>query len=89
LLSVQRLCKRLLETQGGLDVTTADDGDVALQRLIDSYAPGGTPVDFVLMDLQACRCSFLLACDSPPWSLRCGASVLHADARAAAADAAT
>ena len=49
----QRLCKRLLETQGGLVVTTADDGDVALQQLIDSYAPGGTLVDFVLMDLQA------------------------------------
>jgi hypothetical protein len=51
-----RLCKRLLETQGGMDVVTADDGDVALQLLQDSYADGGgacAPVDFVLMDLQA------------------------------------
>jgi hypothetical protein len=51
--SPQRLCKRLLESQGGYEVLVADDGDVALQQLIDSYAPGGTPVDFVLMDLQA------------------------------------
>jgi CheY-like chemotaxis protein len=49
----RRLCGRLLELQGGLEVATADDGDVALQALIDSCSPGGTPFDFCLMDLQA------------------------------------
>ena len=53
--SSQRLCKRLLETQGGLDVITADDGDTALITLIDSYAPGGSAFDFVLMDLMMPR----------------------------------
>jgi CheY-like chemotaxis protein len=48
-----RLCKRLLELQGGLEVSTADDGDVALQAMIDSCAPDSKPLDFVLMDLQA------------------------------------
>jgi hypothetical protein len=55
-----RLCRRLLETAGGLQVVTADDGDVALRVLIDSYdaARGGVPVDLVLMDLQArLRCA--------------------------------
>jgi hypothetical protein len=45
---------------------------VALQRLIDSYAPGGTPVDFVLMDLQV-RQLLVLAWNLPPWSLLGGA----------------
>jgi CheY-like chemotaxis protein len=57
-----RLCKRLLELQGGLEVITADDGDVALQMLIDSYAPGGKPVQFVLMDLQVS-----VRAPPPPW----------------------
>jgi CheY-like chemotaxis protein len=50
-----RLCRRLLETAGGLQVVTADDGDVALRALIDSYntPQGGEPVDIVLMDMQA------------------------------------
>ena len=52
----RRLCGKLLELQGGLEVSTADDGDVALQALMDSYAPGGCPVDFCLMDLQARLC---------------------------------
>ena len=51
----RRLCGRLLELQGGLEVETADDGDVALQALMDSYAPGAEPFDFCLMDLQARR----------------------------------
>jgi hypothetical protein len=34
-------------------VETADDGDVALAWLCNSYAPGGAPVDLVLMDMQA------------------------------------
>jgi CheY-like chemotaxis protein len=53
-----RLCKRLLETQGGMEVETADDGDVALAWLRDSYAGapgGGPPVDIVLMDMQMPR----------------------------------
>ena len=34
-----------------MDVVAADDGDVALQWLIDSYSPDGPqPVDLVLMD---------------------------------------
>ena len=46
-----KLCKKLLESKAALDVTTADDGDVALAWLKDSYAPGGPPpVDLVLMD---------------------------------------
>ncbi len=50
-----RLCQRLLETAGGLQVVTADDGDVALRTLIHSYDAehGGVPVDIVLMDMQA------------------------------------
>ena len=58
---MQRLCKRLLEAHGGYDVSTADDGDAALQLLIDSYAAGGTPFDFVLMDLQMPRMDGLQA----------------------------
>jgi hypothetical protein len=52
-----RLCKRLLELQGGLEVSTADDGDVALQAMIDCYTSGSEPLDFVLMDLQARACA--------------------------------
>jgi hypothetical protein len=45
-----RLCRRLLEAQCGMDVVTADDGDVALAWLCSSYAPGGpAPADIVLM----------------------------------------
>ena len=48
------LCKKLLESKGAMDVVTKDDGDVALQWLIESYSPGGPPAaDFVLMD-SAC-----------------------------------
>ena len=55
-----RLCRRLLEAQCGMDVATANDGDVALAWLASSYAPGGpTPVDIVLMDMQA-RVSYVL-----------------------------
>lgn len=51
-----------MELHAGLEVRTADDGDVALAALIDSFspaAPGGAeppppPPDFVLMDVQAC-----------------------------------
>jgi CheY-like chemotaxis protein len=49
----RRLCGRLLEVQCGLEVATAEDGAVALAALIASRTPGGTPFDFVLMDLQA------------------------------------
>ena len=52
LLYAQRLCKMLLEKQAGMDVTVADDGDVALRMLIDSYGPDGTPFDLCLMDMQ-------------------------------------
>lgn len=46
-----RLCKKLLESKGAMDVVAADDGDVALKWLTDSYASGGPqPVDLVLMD---------------------------------------
>ncbi len=63
-----RLCRRLLETAGGLHVITADDGDVALRMLIDSYdaASGGVPVDLVLMDMQA-RLSRVAALLSRAW----------------------
>jgi hypothetical protein len=47
-----KLCKRLLEVQGGLEVVTADDGDVALEWLISSYGPSGMPAAFVLLDMQ-------------------------------------
>jgi CheY-like chemotaxis protein len=56
-----RLCRRLLETAGGLQVITADDGDVALRILIDSYGPGCEPVDIVLMDMQMPRMDGLAA----------------------------
>jgi hypothetical protein len=36
-----------------MEVTTADDGDVAVRLLIDSYAAGARPFSFVLMDMQA------------------------------------
>ena len=60
-----RLCKKLLEAKAGMDVVTADDGDVALQWLISSYQPGGpTPVDLVLMDsaCPACRVYVRVIC---------------------------
>ena len=57
----RKLCGKLLETQGGLTVCTADDGDVAVRMLTQSYAPGGRPFDFVLMDLSMPRCDGLQA----------------------------
>lgn len=54
-----KLCKKLLESKAALDVTTADDGDVALAWLKESYSPGGPPpVDLVLMD-SACNTTAL------------------------------
>jgi len=46
-----RLCKRLLEMRGNMVVTLADDGDVALRVLIDSYDPPALPFDLCLMDM--------------------------------------
>ena len=57
----QRLCKRLLESQASMDVTLADDGDVALRALVDSYGPGGVPFNLCLMDLQMPRMGGLQA----------------------------
>ena len=57
----RKLCGKLLELQGGLTVSTADDGDVAVRKLTESYAPGGQPFDFVLMDLAMPRCDGLQA----------------------------
>ena len=46
-----RLCKRLLETRGNMEVTLADDGDVALRILTGSYDPPALPFDLCLMDM--------------------------------------
>lgn len=52
----RKLCSKLLELQGGVDVSTADDGDVAVRLMTESYGPGCQPFDFVLMDLAMPRC---------------------------------
>lgn len=36
-----------------MEVVTADDGDVALRVLIDSYRADDAPFELVLMDMQA------------------------------------
>ena len=36
-----------------MTVSMADDGDVALRMLIDSYAADASPYDLCLMDIQA------------------------------------
>jgi CheY-like chemotaxis protein len=45
-----------------MDVTTADDGDVAVRLLIDSYAEGARPFSLVLMDMQACWLDHCMSC---------------------------
>jgi len=59
----RKLCSKLLELQGGVDVSTADDGDVAVRLMTDSYGSGSQPFDFVLMDLAMPRC--VCACVGP------------------------
>ena len=59
---MQRLCKRLLESQAGMTVSVADDGDVALRMLIDSYEDAdASPYDLCLMDIQMPRLDGLQA----------------------------